>query len=72
MPPPCEVSFEVDRADGEVWLDAAAGVDLSVARSLLRDFGPRSSARVSFEVLVNDQGVGLKVSRQFTQQVITA
>lgn len=54
MPPPCEVQFRVRPEDGPVVLDAAAGVDLAVARHLSRS-GRGASLAVDFEVLVDGE-----------------
>jgi len=47
MPPPCQISFQVDKDSPPLLLRAAAGLDKS--------FHPPESARVSFYVQVNPQ-----------------
>lgn len=55
MPPPAEVRFTVLEEDGPVWLKAAAGVDLSLARHLTSRGRSAGPVAVDFEVLVDGE-----------------
>ena len=52
MPPPCEVAFEVLPEEGEVRLQAAAGVDIATQR-VFRDLPAGYRLKVRFEVEVD-------------------
>ncbi len=65
LPPPCEVRFVVGEESEQVWLQTAAGVDLSVARRLLALRGRGSPPlAVDFELLVDGRSV-------FRERVLT-
>ncbi|MDP6410018.1 MAG: sulfatase [Planctomycetota bacterium] len=51
MPPPCRLSFRISEEDGEVFLQAAAGIDEKVAQGTPRG----AEHRIGFEVRVNDE-----------------
>jgi arylsulfatase A-like enzyme len=53
MPPPCRVEFQVTEEDGAVYLDFAAGIDLSVNRAQHENY----PLQVGFEVKVNGERI---------------
>jgi choline-sulfatase len=55
LPPPAEVRFTVREEDGPVWLQAAAGVDLALARHLQARDRKGPPVSVGFEVLVDGE-----------------
>lgn len=55
MPPPAEVRFTVLEGDGPVWLKAAAGVDLKLARHLRSSGQSTEPVAVDFVVLVDGE-----------------
>ncbi len=58
LPPPCAVEFNITSEDGPVSLQAAAGVDLALAR---RMSGGAPALAVTFQVHVNDKPVAQRI-----------